>query len=65
VRPIDAHVDAVVVADADADVVAVVPDAAVLVDRVVVAAAERILQDDPQTNTSAIRRYLPIMIERS
>jgi hypothetical protein len=29
------------------------------------AAAERILQDDPQTNTSAIRRYLPIMIGRS
>jgi hypothetical protein len=63
----DAHVDAVVVAaaDADADVVALVPDAAVVVGRVVVAAADRILQDDPQTNTSAIRRYLPIMIGRS
>ena len=46
-------------------VVAVVPDAAVVVGRVVVVAAERILQDDPQTNTSAIRRYLPIMIGRS
>lgn len=40
---------------ADVDVVAVVPDAVVVVGRVVVAAAERILQDDPQTNTSAIR----------
>jgi hypothetical protein len=62
----DAHVDAVVaIVVADADVVAVVPDAAFVVGRVVVAAAERILQDDPQTDTSVIRRYLPIMIGRS